>query len=152
MRRRVIVIPTYLIPQLTDQEFDAVVAHELEHLRFHDPLFKQLGSLICSLFWWIPTNWWLNRIHQEQERACDASIANYGLHPHALATALCNVIRESKQGPDLVTLCQFTSRKSDTMARLRAMLDRPATRGFRRGRFALASLVTGAMISSIWIC
>lgn len=82
-----IVIPSK-VTHLTDDEYAAIVAHELQHLKWKDPLWRFALSFFHSFFWWIPDRWWLNRVIQEQEEACDASMQRYEIENLSLATAI----------------------------------------------------------------
>ncbi len=52
----------------------AVLAHELAHIRRHDPLITALGRVVKSVFWFHPLAWWISRqVSQLAELACDAA-------------------------------------------------------------------------------
>ncbi|MCX6990753.1 MAG: hypothetical protein NTX49_06815 [Chlamydiae bacterium] len=130
-----VVVPTaalknyILFPQeqydtLSQKEFEAIIAHELEHLCWHDPILKFTSSLIGSFFWWLPTKRWINKIEEEQEYSSDASISQYGLENHDLASAVLKIsqtIHNKKQmsGP----LCYLTHSKPFTVRRLEELLN-----------------------------
>lgn len=120
--RKTILIPKKLINELSQREFDSVVAHELEHLRWHDPIVKFLCSSICSLFWWIPTRFWLKRLAEEQEFASDRGIDRFGIEGTALASALVKVVKRGKHEP---LLCQFNSQKHLIFRRVEKMVAAP---------------------------
>jgi len=77
--------------KLSQDEYEAVIAHEIEHLRWFDPFIKFCCHCICSLFWWIPTQWWLRRIQQEWEFSCDESCQRASVDPKSLASAIVKV-------------------------------------------------------------
>ncbi|MBA3816023.1 MAG: M48 family metalloprotease [Parachlamydiaceae bacterium] len=54
-----IVFPEALVNALSQQEFEAIITHEWQHLRWKDPHTKIIGSLIAHFFWWLPTLWWM---------------------------------------------------------------------------------------------
>lgn len=71
-----IVLPRQLIQYLSQGELEAVISHELDHLRWHDGSTRMLINCIGSLFWWVPTSWLSQRIEQSQEEACDRSVSH----------------------------------------------------------------------------
>ncbi|MBA3721685.1 MAG: M48 family metalloprotease [Parachlamydiaceae bacterium] len=119
-----IVFPRNLINDLSQEEFEAVVAHELEHLRWKDPSLKLLCTTLCALFWWIPTNWWLQRLEADQERASDSSVYKYGIDLHALAAAVIKVVRKAKhKKKEIAATCQLTTASNAHTKRLEDILD-----------------------------
>ncbi len=148
LHSRTIIIPKRIETLLLQEEFETVISHELAHLRWRDPLLKMTTLLITSLFWWMPTKWWLNRLHDDQEKACDAEVARYGLDQHALASAIVKIVQQpqlEKRG-----LCHLAAKQSSLVRRFQALLSQ------RPIPSPLSSLV-GALISTsvlvvFWIC
>lgn len=120
-----IIIPKTLSDELSQDEFEAVVAHEYAHLRWKDPLFKMIFSAICSLFWWIPTQWWLKKLEVDQEKACDSRLGRYKIDTTFLASAILKVIHRTKSmklNYDLMPACLLHSSKSEHVERLESLL------------------------------
>jgi len=64
--------PEGLSGQLSDDQIEAILAHELAHVRRHDNLAALLHMLVEAVFWFHPMVWWIeSRIVEEQEHACD---------------------------------------------------------------------------------
>lgn len=126
--KRVIVIPEYLANTLSQNEFEAILAHELEHLRWYDPAVKLCLNMICSLFWWVPAGWWLSRIEQEQELACDRSTQSKEVDQLDLATAIKKTVLYG--GLETPAAAYHFATKKTVLVRLKQMampkFDRPA--------------------------
>ena len=70
--RPVILLPASAITGLTPQQLEAVVAHELAHIRRHDYLVNLLQSLAETLLFYHPVVWWTSsNIRRERELCCD---------------------------------------------------------------------------------
>jgi hypothetical protein len=70
-----VVVPEGLFSALDDQEVDAVLLHELMHVKRHDNLLRLCQSGVVALFWFHPLVWWLDRrLRWESERACDEGV------------------------------------------------------------------------------
>mgnify|MGYP001179576900 CR=1 FL=1 len=68
----VIVWPTGLINNLSEDEVTMILAHELMHIKRHDFLVKVFLSLINTILYYHPFIWWAIRvIDTEREFACD---------------------------------------------------------------------------------
>src|SRR5690606_24065287 len=83
-----IIIPQDLFEKLHQSEYETVIAHELEHLRWRDTLVRMLYNALAALYWWVPMNAWLSKLEQEQELASDFSVHTYALKGIDLAAAL----------------------------------------------------------------
>jgi beta-lactamase regulating signal transducer with metallopeptidase domain len=70
--RPVILIPAGALINLSAQELEAVLAHELAHIRRFDYLANLLQSAIEALLFYHPAMWWVaKRIRAERENCCD---------------------------------------------------------------------------------
>src|SRR5215831_3141255 len=60
-------------------KLDAVLTHESEHARRHDPLVQWLALVNRALFWFHPLAWWLERsLTSLAEEACDFAVLERG--------------------------------------------------------------------------
>jgi beta-lactamase regulating signal transducer with metallopeptidase domain len=70
--RPVILLPASAVTGLTPQQLEAIIAHELAHIRRHDYLINLLQALVETLLFYHPAVWWVSRqIRQEREHCCD---------------------------------------------------------------------------------
>lgn len=68
-----LILPWELWEQLDDIGREAVVLHELAHLKRRDHWVLWMESLIGCLYWWHPVVWWVRRrLREEAENCCDA--------------------------------------------------------------------------------
>lgn len=67
-----VLLPGSVLTGLTPQQLEAVLAHELAHVRRHDYLANLLQTAIETLLFFHPVVWWLSRrIRVERENCCD---------------------------------------------------------------------------------
>ncbi len=70
--RPLILLPGCVITGLTAAQLEALIAHELAHIRRHDWLVNAFQLLVETVFFYHPAVWWLSRqIRQERENCCD---------------------------------------------------------------------------------
>lgn len=81
-------MPTAFIETLSRREYEAVIAHEVEHVLHKDNLTKFILNMIASAFWWVPTRWLQKRIEEGREIGCDLKCYDYGINPLDLASAI----------------------------------------------------------------
>ncbi len=114
-----IIVPRKATDTLSQREYEAVIAHECEHIKYRDPLTRLLYHFIAAFFWWVPTRFWIKKVEQEQELACDQSVLKYGISGDSIASALLKVARLVKVHQ---TICCFTSSGSSTVLRIQDAL------------------------------
>lgn len=67
-----VVVPVAMLTQLTSDEIESVLAHEIAHIMRHDFLFNLVQLAIGSLYFFNPAVYFLNRqICSEREACCD---------------------------------------------------------------------------------
>lgn len=70
--RPLVLLPISVLTGLTDAQLQAVIAHEIAHVRRHDYLINMMQTVVESLFFYHPAVWWLSgRIRTERELCCD---------------------------------------------------------------------------------
>jgi beta-lactamase regulating signal transducer with metallopeptidase domain len=70
--RPVILAPVGVLTGLAPQQVEALLAHELAHVRRHDYLVNVLQGIAESLLFYHPAVWWIsNQIRTEREHCCD---------------------------------------------------------------------------------
>jgi len=90
----VILIPESLTQKLSQTELDAVMAHELCHLRRRDNLAALVHMLVECIFWFHPLVWYIGaRLVEEREQACDEGVLDDGKKPLDYAAAILKVCR-----------------------------------------------------------
>jgi beta-lactamase regulating signal transducer with metallopeptidase domain/uncharacterized protein YjbI with pentapeptide repeats len=68
----IVLVPASALVALTPAQIEAIIAHELAHIRRHDYLVNLLQTLIETLLFYHPAVWWLSRrIRNERENCCD---------------------------------------------------------------------------------
>ncbi len=68
----VLLVPASLISGLSTKEIEAVIAHELAHIKRNDFLFNIIQTIIETLFFYHPAIWIISRIiRNERENSCD---------------------------------------------------------------------------------
>jgi TonB family protein len=70
--RPVVLIPLGCLSGLSSTQIEALLAHELAHIRRHDYLISVLQSIVEALLFYHPAVWWVSkRIRVEREHCCD---------------------------------------------------------------------------------
>jgi D-alanyl-D-alanine endopeptidase (penicillin-binding protein 7) len=87
--RPVVLVPGALVTGMPPELLEALLAHELAHVRRHDYLVNLLQNVIEILLFYHPVVWWLSRrIRSERELIADELAASQSGEPRRLALAL----------------------------------------------------------------
>jgi bla regulator protein blaR1 len=85
----VLIWPAGFSEQLEDAHLEAILAHEVWHVRRHDNLSAAIHTLVAATFWFYPLVWWLGaRLLEERERACDEEVLRMGSRPQVYAESI----------------------------------------------------------------
>jgi bla regulator protein BlaR1 len=89
IRRPVLLWPDGISKHLDDEHLEAIVAHEVWHVRYRDNLAAAIHMVVEAVFWFNPIVWWLGaRLVEERERACDEAVLRMGNKPHVYAEGI----------------------------------------------------------------
>jgi uncharacterized protein (TIGR03435 family) len=118
--RPVILIPAGIDRHLTTSQLEAVLAHEISHIRRRDNLLAMLHMLVETVFWFHPLVWWIGgRLIDERERACDEDVLR--LHGEARTYAE-GIIRVCERYVDARLACVAGVSGSDLKKRIEAIM------------------------------
>ena len=85
---------------LTDAHLEAIIAHELCHVRRRDNLAAAMHMVVEAIFWFHPLVWWLGaRLMEERERACDEEVLQLGNPPQVYAESILKTCEFSVGSP-----------------------------------------------------
>ena len=92
IRKPTILLSTWMVEHLDSQELEAVLVHELVHVRLHHYLLNWVALILRDAFFYLPTSRIAYRqFHYEKELVCDELVAQTTRRPLALASALTKV-------------------------------------------------------------
>jgi bla regulator protein blaR1 len=96
----ILLLPEGLTERLTIPQLEAIVAHELCHVRRSDNLTATIHMLVEAIFWFHPLVWWIEtRLVAERERACDEEVLRVTGEPAIYAQGILNVCKFYLESP-----------------------------------------------------
>jgi len=138
-----IVIPYWVMQELSPAELNQIVLHELAHLRRWDDWTNLAQQLVRALFFFHPAIWWIEkRVALEREMACDDAVLTEA-SPRAYAECLARLAEKTFVRRSVALAQAALGRIRQTSARIAQILnvDRPSEQA-RSWRPAV-SLVAG---------
>ena len=68
----VVIIPTEILTGIPSNQIEAIIAHELAHIRRNDYIINVLQTIIETVFFFHPAVWYISsKIRTERENCCD---------------------------------------------------------------------------------
>jgi Zn-dependent protease with chaperone function len=119
--RSVVLIPTSALVGMAPHQLEALIAHELAHVRRHDYLVNLLQAVVETVLFYHPAVWWLSRqIRLEREHCCDDLAVSIVGSRVAYARALLS-LAELNAPPQALALA---GNGGDLLSRMRRLLGR----------------------------
>ncbi|HWB86501.1 MAG TPA: M56 family metallopeptidase [Bryobacteraceae bacterium] len=143
----VLFLPTDVAERLNAVQLQAVVAHELVHVRRRDNLWAALHAIVQAVFWFHPLVWWLGRrLVAEREQACDEAVLAQGADAEDYAASILAVCRYYACAPR-ASLAGVAS--ADLKQRIAAIMKFGPRRYSSQIRVGLAALAVAAVVTPV---
>jgi len=128
----VVLLPASALAGLTTQQVEAILAHELAHIRRHDYVVNLLQTLVETVLFYHPAVWWLSRrIRIERENCCDDLAVSLCGDPVAYATALADLEALRSSGPAPERHIAMAATGGSLLQRVRRLLGAPSSHSGR---------------------
>ena len=143
--RPVLVWPKGISDRLEDPHLEAILAHEVWHVRRNDNLAAMIHMVVEAIFWFHPLVWWLGaRLVDERERACDEEVLESGSERQVYAESILKIC-EFCVGSPLACVSGVTG--SDLKKRIVNIMNKSVVRKLNFGKKLLLSAVGVAAIA-----
>jgi beta-lactamase regulating signal transducer with metallopeptidase domain len=140
----VVLLPVSALAGLSPSQVEAILAHELAHIRRHDYVVNLLQTVVETLLFYHPAVWWVShRIRVERENCCDDLAVSLCGDPVAYAAALAELEGLRTSSGQLALAASGGS----LLQRVKRLLGAPSHAGRAPGWLAAgaALLVVGAL-------
>jgi beta-lactamase regulating signal transducer with metallopeptidase domain len=136
-----VLLPAWALKDLSASELNAVLTHELAHLRRWDDWTKLAEKLISAVLFFHPAVWWIQaRLGLEREIACDDLVLSTSGDARGYAECLVSVVERSRMRSGFALALAAISRVRQTSIRITQILDpnRPRSTATRAWKPAVA--------------
>ncbi len=155
--RSVVYLPLSAVTALAPEQLEAVLAHELEHVRRADYAWNLLQSVVETLFFYHPAVWWIGaKLRQYRELCCDDAALATCRDPLVYATALLSLAEQKRGAPSLAMAmsglagCDLAGSPS-LLARIGRVLGETPSETRSKGRRNMAAIVALAMLATAYV-
>lgn len=149
--RRAVIFPQSVLDELSADEFEQLLCHEMAHLRRWDDWTQLAQTLMQAFLFFNPAIYWIGRrLKIEREMACDDWVVSATGEARPYAACLTHLHELTRRAPAPQLAPGATTRKRwQLSARVEALLqtDRDSTPRFSRsGWMAACALVSAALM------
>ena len=142
--RPVLLLPEGITERLTSAQLEAIVAHELCHVRRRDNLTGAIHMVVETIFWFHPLVWWIRaRLIDERERACDEDVLRMGSEAEVYAESILEACKLYLEAP---LACVSGVTGANLKRRIEAIM---ANRHAARVNFSKKVLLAAAAIAAV---
>jgi beta-lactamase regulating signal transducer with metallopeptidase domain/cellobiose-specific phosphotransferase system component IIB len=142
----IILLPVSLISQLSPQQIEAILVHELYHIRRNDYLTNICMSCYRAIFFFNPfAHLFYKELARERELACDDGVLELGFTPDLYAETLFSLEKFRQPSPGF-SLAADGNKPWLLMERIRRVLGKPE---LRQNRFSPLIIITGLTALSL---
>lgn len=147
----VVLFPVALATQLDLKQVEAILIHELSHIRRNDYLINLVKTCIETLLFFNPFVWLTTRfIHIEREHACDDLVVNFTGTPLTYAHALLKLeLLKEKQVPALSLAA--TGKNQHLYQRIKRITDMKTNYINAKQQFFILTMAIATVVSLAWI-
>lgn len=135
-----ILLPAGALLALSPTQIEAVLAHELAHIKRNDFLVNLFQSVVEVLFYYHPAVWWLSaQVRMERENCCDdIAVATCG-DDLEYAKALLSLQEYSKSSPTFAMA--FSNKNNHLLNRVKRILNHPINSNRIMEKFSITALI-----------
>lgn len=146
----VILLPVATMAQLSTEQLETILLHELAHIKRHDYLANILQTIVETILFFNPFTWLISaNIRREREHCCDDLVLDHTSEPLHYATALAALAATTARPPALTVAASGSpNHLFHRIKRIMEMKKHP----FNYSRVAAAILmIAGITCSLAWL-
>jgi len=150
LTRPMVVLPSWVLQELTTSELRLVLIHEVAHLRRGDDWTNLVQQVVKALFFFHPAVWWIEKnVALEREIACDDAVLAETESPRSYAECLAHLAERSFLRRSIALAQAALGKVRQTSDRVAQILDGNRPRGTRTWKPAVSLVAGFAIVFSI---
>jgi beta-lactamase regulating signal transducer with metallopeptidase domain len=144
----VILLPFSTMSKLSPEQFEAILLHELAHIRRNDYLLNIIQTVLDIVLFFNPFGWWITKyIREEREKSCDEMVVQFST-PFHYAHALLSLEEPLKKQSLVMTA---VNKRSYLFHRIKNIMETKNNQLGLRQKFITLLVISIATISVAWL-
>ncbi|HEU4471928.1 MAG TPA: M56 family metallopeptidase [Flavisolibacter sp.] len=147
----IVLLPVAALNHLSTQQVEAILLHELSHIRRYDYLVNFMMSIVCTILYFNPfIKQFMRNIEEERETCCDQLVLQFGYDKVSYASALLTLEKLSAQ-QQVLAMC--ATGRNFLLSRIEKIVGMEKKKRFKLNHFAgiLAALFCILIFNSVLI-
>jgi beta-lactamase regulating signal transducer with metallopeptidase domain len=145
----IMLFPLSLLSKLTPEQIEAVILHELTHIKRNDYVLNVFQIFIEVVFYFHPVTWWLtSMMKREREHICDDEAAGKELNQKLSYAKALMIIQENDTISSIGSLA-FAKKPSEMYLRIKRILE-PSKNVYFMEKTTLGILMLGLAFGMFW--
>lgn len=145
----ILLFPFALLSKLTPEQIEAVILHELAHIKRNDYILNIFQIFIEVVFYFHPVTWWLTSIiKREREHICDDEAAGKELNQKLSYAKALLIIQENNTISGIGSMA-FAKKPSEMYLRIKRILEPSKNVNFME-KTTLGILMLGLALGMFW--
>lgn len=147
----IILLPVAAFTQLTPQQVESIILHELAHIKRNDYIINIVVSVIETILFFNPFVYLLAKsLKKEREHCCDDFVLHFRFDPHSYASALLS-LEKLRMHTTPVGAVAATGNSGQLLGRVKRIMNVKSA-GFNYGQKLLVLLITACILISVaWL-
>ena len=147
----VILLPVASVNQLSMNQVESIILHELAHIRRMDYLWNISAAIIETILFFNPFVYLLTSVQKkERELCCDDFVLGFSCDPHNYATALLELEKTRMSGKAILALAS-NGQDGQLLSRVKRILNIQTNKLQYRQRFIALLFITTLMSALAWL-
>ena len=143
----IILFPIGIINQLSTEEAEAILAHEIAHFVRKDIYINIIQNLMEALLYYHPAIWWISaNIRLERESCCDDLAIRYMGDNIHYARTLLKIQEMAHNTKSPVLALNFSKRESFFSNRIKRILNMAQTRNYLKEKIITSLVLIGVLM------
>jgi beta-lactamase regulating signal transducer with metallopeptidase domain len=147
----VILLPVATVNQLSMDQVESIILHELAHIKRMDYLWNITAAVIETILFFNPFVYLLTSVQKkERELCCDDFVLGFNRDPHNYATALLELEKTRMSGKTMLAMAS-NGQEGQLMSRVKRILNVQTNKLQYRQRFIALLFITTLMSALAWL-
>ncbi|HXS36774.1 MAG TPA: M56 family metallopeptidase [Flavipsychrobacter sp.] len=140
----IILLPVATINNMSTDQIEAILLHELGHIKRHDYLLNILQTLVETILFFNPFAWGIaSKIRREREHCCDDMVIANSPQPLSYAKALAALETHRLSSSPSIALAATGQKKNQLLHRIKRIMEmRKGSTNYSQLTIVLAIIIT----------